>query len=117
VKFLVDAQLPFRLCELLAAAGHDCVHTTQLPDGNRSADVTLIQLAVAEGRVLVSKDADFYYAYLTRRESFRLLLVRTGNLRAAALIDLFGRHLEEILQALSSHSLVELHSEGPRACR
>jgi predicted nuclease of predicted toxin-antitoxin system len=117
VKFLVDAHLPFRLCGLLVAAGHDSIHTSQLPEGNRSADGFLIRLAAAEGRVLVSKDTDFYYAYLTGGESFRLLLIRTGNLRAGALIDLFGRHLEEILQALGSHSLVELHTEGPRACR
>ena len=35
VKFVVDAQLPAKLSRLLAQAGHDSVHTSQLPEGNR----------------------------------------------------------------------------------
>lgn len=38
MKFLVDAQLPAKLCQLLQAAGHDAVHTSDLPDGNRTTE-------------------------------------------------------------------------------
>jgi predicted nuclease of predicted toxin-antitoxin system len=38
VKFLIDAQLLARLAEFLNRAGHDAVHSTGLPDGNRSTD-------------------------------------------------------------------------------
>ena len=38
MKFLIDAQLPTRLAELLNRAGHDALHTIGLPDGNRSTD-------------------------------------------------------------------------------
>jgi predicted nuclease of predicted toxin-antitoxin system len=31
MKFLVDAQLPIRLAQLLQTAGHDTIHTRELP--------------------------------------------------------------------------------------
>lgn len=38
MKFLVDAQLPRRLVLRLREAGHDAVHTLDLPDGNQTSD-------------------------------------------------------------------------------
>ena len=38
MKFLVDAQLPKRLAEWLNEAGHDTLHTLDLPRGNRTPD-------------------------------------------------------------------------------
>jgi len=38
MKFLIDAQLPLRLSNLLAEADHDSIHTSGLPDGNRTSD-------------------------------------------------------------------------------
>ena len=56
MKFVVDAQLPAKLSRLLAEAGHDSVHTSQLPEGNRTTDATLANLADDEDRVVVTKD-------------------------------------------------------------
>jgi len=117
VRFLVDAHLPVRLCVLLRAAGHDAVHTSELPEGNRSVDRALMRVAVEQGRVVVTKDTDFYYSLLIGGDSFQLLLIRTGNIRAATLLELVGRHLEGILLALGTNTLVELHFEGPRVLR
>jgi len=33
VNFLVNAQLSARLAQFLSDAGHDALHTTELPDG------------------------------------------------------------------------------------
>jgi predicted nuclease of predicted toxin-antitoxin system len=38
VKFIVDAQLPLKVAAALTAAGHNAVHTLNLPDQNRSSD-------------------------------------------------------------------------------
>jgi len=38
MKFLVDAQLPRRLAYRLQDAGHDAVHTLDLPLANRTPD-------------------------------------------------------------------------------
>lgn len=40
MTFLIDAQLPKRLCAWLREAGHDVMHTLDLPLGNRTPDTT-----------------------------------------------------------------------------
>ena len=59
MKFLVDAQLPRRLARQLAVAGHGVLHTFDLPDGNRTSDLVIMERADREDRVVVTKDADF----------------------------------------------------------
>jgi len=51
MKFLVDAHLPPGLCALLQAAGHDAIHTSQLPAQNKTADHIINELSVTEERV------------------------------------------------------------------
>ena len=63
-EFLIDAQLPLRLARQLAAIGHDAVHTSQLPDGNRTSDAMLSSLANDEDRIVVTKDRDFEVGHL-----------------------------------------------------
>ena len=45
MRFIVDAQLPLKLAVALNAAGHDAVHTLNLPDKNRSSDIFITRLA------------------------------------------------------------------------
>jgi hypothetical protein len=57
MKFLIDAQLPLRLSDLLAEANHDSIHTSSLPDGNRTGDRQLADIADSENRVVVTHEA------------------------------------------------------------
>jgi hypothetical protein len=66
VKFLVDAQLPRRMCSWLSSCGHDALHTLDLPQGNRTPDQALIERAELDGRILVTKDDDFVQSRLVR---------------------------------------------------
>ena len=100
--------MPASLCALLAVAGHDAIHTSQLPGGNQTPDSILNELSQRDERVLISKDTDFYYSHLLEGRPFKLVLVRTGNLRLRELKGLFAARLPEIVQALATHSLVEL---------
>jgi predicted nuclease of predicted toxin-antitoxin system len=59
VRFLVDAQLPARLARFLSSAGHDALHTSELPDGNRTTDRRIAEVADDDNRVVVTKDRDF----------------------------------------------------------
>ena len=53
MRFLLDQNLSIRLAEMLAAAGHDAVHTAQL--GLSSADdLTVLERTAVERRILVS---------------------------------------------------------------
>jgi predicted nuclease of predicted toxin-antitoxin system len=108
MNFLVDAHLPRDLCGLLQAAGHDVVHTSQLPAQNKTTDQVINELSAREQRVVISKDTDFYYSHLLHQRPYKLLLVRTGNIRTRELKELFQRQLPAIVQALVNNSLVEL---------
>ena len=108
MKFLVDAHLPPSLCALLQAAGHDALHTSGLPAQNKTPDRVINELSVTDQRVVISKETDFYYSHVLHQRPWKLLLVRTGNIRTRELKELFGRQLAAIVQALETHSLVEL---------
>lgn len=82
MRFLVDAQLPARLARHLTDAGHDAVHSLDLPAGNRT----------------------------TARPS-RLLIVATGNIDNGKLVHLFDQHLADIVGALTEVRFVELASD------
>jgi len=97
VKFVIDAQLPAKLSRLLAEAGHDSVHTSQLPEGNRIPDATLAELADDEERVVVTKDRDFRNSHLLRRTE---------------LLALFAENLDTVVDALSEADYVELGPSG-----
>ena len=81
MKFLVDAHLPPSLCALLRAAGHEAVHTSVLPARNRTPDRIINDLSMRDQRVVVTKDTDFYHSHVLQRKPWKLLLVRTGNIR------------------------------------
>ncbi|MGD9529580.1 DUF5615 family PIN-like protein [Pseudonocardia sp.] len=108
MKFLVDAQLPARLARFLADAGHDAIHTSELPDGNRTTDTRIAELADREDRVVVTKDRDFRDGHLLTGSPRRLLVVATGNITNAALTILFVKHLDAIVRALDEADFVEL---------
>lgn len=108
MKFLVDAQLPRRLAQALTATGHETIHSLDLPQGNRSTDTDLIEVAAREGRVLVTKDSDFVTGFWLRGAPPKLLLVSTGNIDNDSLLHLFAVNLPVVIAALSQHDFVEL---------
>lgn len=120
MKFLVDAQLPARLARFLTAAGHDSLHTTELPDGNRTTDQQIATIADADGRVVVTKDRDFRDGHILQRSPRQLLVVATGNVSNDDLLRTIKAHLETIVAALNESNLVEItahrliiHSDRP----
>jgi len=108
VKFLIDAHLPPSLCRALAAAGHDAIHTSALPDGNATTDQAIRSLAIAEGRVLVTKDLDFFDGLVLHGAPPKLVLVRCGNVRKSELVALVLSRLDAIESGLESGDLVEV---------
>lgn len=59
MKFLVDAHLPRRLVYLLRAAGHEAIHTLDMPKGNRTNDTEINDTSARDQYVVFTKDADF----------------------------------------------------------
>jgi len=110
VNWLIDAQLPARLARLLAARGEDTIHTTDLPEANRTPDATIVAVAVRDDRIVVTKDADFVASFHLTGQPRRLLLIVTGNIANAALDALILAALPELLDAFAVPRLVELHA-------
>jgi len=107
MKFLVDAQLPRRFAGWLAEAGHDALHTLDMPLKNRTPDAEVVARAVKDGRIVVSKDADFMQSYLLTGEP-PLLLISTGNISNAELEKLVSSNLATIEAAFAANRLVEI---------
>lgn len=112
MRFLVDAQLPFRLAQYLQQMGVEAVHTTALPLANRTPDSELKRLSVEGSCVVVTKDSDFVDNLLLHDNVYKLLLVSTGNISNNELIALFQERWQVISEALGEARFVELTVSG-----
>ncbi len=108
MKLLLDAQIPRRLARELGRAGHDAVHVGNLPLANRTPDAAIAGVAAQEGRIVVTKDADFVTSFWLRRQPPRLLLVSTGNISNDEMGQLFAANLGKLESAFAEHVFVEL---------
>lgn len=108
MNFLVDAHLPRRLAHRLLDAGHDALHTLDLPGGNRTTDEEINDLSIRDRRVVITKDADFVDSFLLARRPYKLLLVSTGNIANAELEALLTTQMPTITEAFASHDYLEL---------
>ncbi|MEP6753970.1 MAG: DUF5615 family PIN-like protein [Chthonomonadales bacterium] len=108
MKFLVDAQLPRRVANIFRIAGHDVVHTLDLPDRNRTTDAQILVIAGREDRIVVTKDADFVNSYLLNRQPRKLLLISTGNISNSDLESLLKPNTSAIAEAFDSAGMIEL---------
>jgi predicted nuclease of predicted toxin-antitoxin system len=108
MKFLVDAQLPRRIARWLGTAGLDAVHTLDLPAANRTPDSTILRIAAAEKRVIVTKDADFVSSFVLTHQPEKLLLISTGNITNVQLEALLVPNIDAIAAAFNTSNFVEL---------
>jgi predicted nuclease of predicted toxin-antitoxin system len=75
---------------------------------NKTGDTTIAEKADAEGRVVITKDADFLDSYLLYGKPEKLLLVKTGNIPNSELFKLFQNNLNILQLAFSKCSFVEM---------
>jgi predicted nuclease of predicted toxin-antitoxin system len=109
MKFLVGAQLPRRLVSRLREAGHEAIHTFDLPLANRTPDSVINELSIRESYVVVTKDADFVNSFHLHRKPHKLLLISTGNIRNSKLESLFMSNLESIAGGFDTFSFIEIN--------
>jgi predicted nuclease of predicted toxin-antitoxin system len=109
MNFIVDAQLPKLISDLLNAQGHDCIHTIDLPNKNRTTDKQIIEISKREQRIVVTKDADFLNSFLVNNQPKKLILIKTGNIPNSVLLHILQTHLDNLLKNLLYHSLIEIN--------
>jgi predicted nuclease of predicted toxin-antitoxin system len=118
MKFLVDNALSPRLAELLNAAGHDAVHVRNR-GLQRASDSDLFDLAVHEGRTILSADTDFGTLLALRRETrpsvvlFRGRTPRRPEWQASLLLT----NLHMISRELDSGAIITMYESRLRVRR
>jgi len=108
VKFLVDAQLPPALVAVFAALGQEAIHVFDLPDGETTKDRKINQISIDTQSIVVSKDMDFLYSHIASGRPWKLLLIKTGNIRTRELCELIQTNWGQIEAMLSIHSLIQI---------
>jgi predicted nuclease of predicted toxin-antitoxin system len=92
----------------LRDAGHDTVHTLDLPAANRTTDEEINELSARDLRVVITKDTDFVDSFLLFHRPYKLLLISTGNIANADLEELFVTEIPAIAAAFESYDYLEL---------
>jgi predicted nuclease of predicted toxin-antitoxin system len=108
MKLLIDNQLPLQLAAFLRQSGHECVHVSDI-GLDEASDLEVWSRACAEGRIVVSKDDDFIALASRAGDTGRLIWVRLGNCRNAALLEAFAKIHDRLVQVFESgQRVVEL---------
>ncbi len=108
IRFLVDAQLPKKLSELLKYKGFDSIHTLDLPNKNKTKDSQINQISLKEKRVLISKDLDFVESLYISNKPYKLIYIVTGNITNKELLDIFSKNIAQIAKYLEENRLIEI---------
>ncbi|MEX0980809.1 MAG: DUF5615 family PIN-like protein [Bacteroidales bacterium] len=108
MRFLLDANLPFKLAKSLKDRGYDVIHTDDLPDKERTKDKEIRKISIEQNRIVITKDSDFLDSHLIHGVPSKLLLVTTGNIINKALIQLFDNHFETLIDLFNSYDLIEI---------
>jgi predicted nuclease of predicted toxin-antitoxin system len=108
MKFIVDAQLPRRLAQLIQNAGYNAIHTLDLPQRNNTPDSNINTLSINEERIVITKDSDFVDSFFAIQKPYKLLLVSTGNIKNSDLEAIFAASLLQIVDLFSQNSYIEI---------
>lgn len=111
MNFLIDANLPRRIVRIFQERGHNAVHTLDLPEGNATADVALLDYSEKNNCVITTKDSDFSTSFWLQDRPNKLLLISTGNIRNAELETLLTANFDQLILALTENRYVELTRE------
>ena len=67
---------------------------------------------MTEQRIVITKDEDFFNAYLFRKEPHKLVFVTTGNIKNRELLDLFRADFQAIETLLQENNLIEMGKQN-----
>ena len=111
MKFLTDANLPFRLAKFLLQKRYHILHTDDLPNKERTTDNEIRKVAKEHDFLVITKDSDFLDSHLIQGIPSKLLLITTGNIVNKELLDLFDINFDQIVQLFEIYDLIELYNE------
>jgi predicted nuclease of predicted toxin-antitoxin system len=96
LKFIIDTQLPPKLAKFLRDKGFSAIHTTYFPNGHLLDDKAIVQIAIRDNLIIITKDSDFLDNYLVNGVPPKVLMLQFGNISNADLITLFEQNIANI---------------------
>ena len=111
MKFLIDAQLPYRLKLELIEYGFDAIHTDDLPQRNLTADLMIADIADKENPAVISKDSDLLKLRILQNKPQKLLIITTGNIINKELLVLFELNFATVIKLFNSYDVVEINNQ------
>ena len=108
MKFIVDAQLPKGIVQILRDEGIDAIHTDDLPNKERTTDNEIMVISKTENRIIITKDTDFIDVHYIKNLPKKLLLITTGNIKNKALYTSFKKNLEKLIHLFGECDVVEM---------
>lgn len=112
MKFLIDAQLPETLSDLICSLGYESNHTLHLEKKNNTTDSEIIDVCINEGRILMTKDNDFKFCHSMHKMPPKLILITTGNISNVELIKIFSENFDSIVEHISKYDFVEINNNS-----
>lgn len=100
----------YRLKDWLIVQGFDAIHTRDLPEANKTEDLSIAHIADEENRTVITKDSDFLKLYILKIRPQKLLMITTGNIVNKELLILFEKNFETALKLFNSFNVVEMNN-------
>lgn len=100
ITYLIDENMPF----LPFWNAERFVHVTDIPTVHLDTDIW--EYALKHDLIIITKDTDFYYRYLSSQKNPKVVWIRTGNLKKKLFIQLVENVWDEIEEMLLLHSFI-----------
>ena len=100
ITYLIDENMPF----LPSWNTESFVHVTDIPYVR--FDTEIWEYAIKHNLTIITKDADFYYRYLSSQKNPKVVWIRTGNLKKKLFIQLIESVWNEIAEMLLLNSFI-----------
>jgi predicted nuclease of predicted toxin-antitoxin system len=105
-EFLIDTQLPPKLASFLSDKGYNSKHTTDYKEGHVMQDYRIIEIAINEKRIIITKDNDFMDYYILHGYPPKILLIQLGNISNIDLFTIIENNLNKIISLFKRNKLV-----------
>ena len=114
MRFLVDAQLPPRLCRWLEEKGSEALHVSKIEGrGLALPDSRIRGIARLQNWTILSKDFDFFDQALLFGKPPQTVHVNVGNCGNPELLQILGNHWKDVESSLrSGATLVSVTKQG-----
>lgn len=106
LKYLIDENLP---AYLSAWDSDSFIHVSEIPFVDLDSDIW--QYALANELIILTKDSDFYFRYLSSKNYPKVVWIKTGNMKKRK-FDLFIESIwKEVEIILMSSAFIVVNEE------